>query len=296
MSDRPLQSVGPRRPMPGRAIVLGASGMVGRAWCGLLTAHAVPHRALSRPEIDLLDPGSLERVIHEDDQIVINAAAWTDVDGAESDEAAATVANAEAPGVLARRCAQVGATLIHYSTDYVFNGRADSPYPVDAPIDPVNAYGRSKAAGEAAVRAAGADHLIIRTSWVYAPWGKNFVRTIAGLAEQREMLKVVNDQRGRPTSAEGLAPTSLALCLAGASGTWHATDAGECTWFDFAGEIVARLGLACSVEPCTSDVFPRPAPRPAYSTLDLAASQDLVGPLPDWRVALMHVLRRLERP
>ncbi|MCH8507183.1 MAG: dTDP-4-dehydrorhamnose reductase [Phycisphaerales bacterium] len=281
--------------MPGQAVVLGARGMVGRSWCGLLTAHQIPFRALARPDFDLDQPATLVAAVEKGNRLVVNAAAWTDVDGAESDEPAATRANAEAAGVLAERCATVGATLIHYSTDYVFSGQARSPYPVDAPIEPMNAYGRSKAAGEAAVRGSGTEHLIIRTSWVYAPWGKNFVRTIAKLAAERDRLEVVNDQRGRPTSAEHLAASSLALYLAGANGTWHATDAGECTWFDFATAIAEQLGSSCSVEACTSEKFPRPARRPAYSTLDLEQTEGLIGPLADWRVALSKVLCRIDQ-
>lgn len=280
--------------MPGRVLVLGASGMVGRAWCGLLTAHGVPHRALARPAFDLDRPDSVAATVEAGDVLVINAAAWTDVDGAETQEAAATRANGDAAGALAEACGRRGAFLVHYSTDYVFNGAAEHAYGVDAPIDPVNAYGRSKAAGEAAVRAALPDrHLLIRTSWVYAPWGRNFVRTIAGLAAARESLRVVDDQRGRPTSAEELARTSLGLYLAGATGTWHATDGGECTWHGFASEIVAGLGLQCRVEACTTAEFPRPARRPGVSTLDVAATERLVGALTPWQVALRRVLCRL---
>lgn len=292
-SGMALQTVGPRRPMPGRVLILGASGMVGRAWAGLLTAHQIPFRALARPAFDLLEPASVAATIEPNDRLVINAAAWTAVDDAEAQEAAATVANAQSPVAIARRCAEVGATLIHYSTDYVFNGQSTRPYPDDAPIDPVNAYGRSKAAGEAGVRDSGTDHLILRTSWVYAPWGKNFVRTIASLAATRDSLRVVDDQRGRPTSAEQLAATSLALYLYGASGTWHATDAGECTWHGFASEIVRQLGLPCRVDPCGTGEFPRPAKRPAYSTLELGPTEELIGPPSPWQIELSKVLRRI---
>lgn len=290
------QSVGRRRSLPSSAVVLGARGMVGSSWCGLLTAHGVPFRAVSRPDFDLDIPESIADTVRAGDELVINAAAWTDVDGAERDEAGATRANAAAPGLLARRCAALGAFLIHYSTDYVFQGRSSTPYRIDAPIDPVNAYGRSKAAGEDEVRReAGANHLILRTSWVYAPWGKNFVRTIAQLAVQRDTIRVVDDQRGRPTSAEDLAVSSLAIYLAGGTGTWHATDAGECSWHGLAAEIVRRLGFSCRVDPCTTAEFPRPAARPPYSTLDVSATERLIGGLPDWQPALARVLRRLDR-
>lgn len=292
-SDDPLQKVLARRAMPRQVLILGARGMVGRSWAGLLTAHGVPYRALARPDFDLQDPKSVAATVGPSDDLVINAAAWTAVDDAESDEAGATLANAAAPTALARRCAQTGACLIHYSTDYVFNGRATAPYPVDAHIEPVNAYGRSKAAGEAGVRAGVDNHLIVRTSWVYAPWGKNFVRTIAGLAATKDGLKVVDDQRGRPTSAEHLARTTLGLYLAGAVGTWHATDGGECSWHGFASEIARALGHACRVDPCSTAEFPRPAPRPAFSTLDVGLTERLVGPLTPWTVALADVLRRM---
>lgn len=299
VSERPtraraIQRVGPPRPLPSRALVLGASGMVGRSWCGLLTAHGVPYRAVARPDFDLADPASVADTVRAGDTLVINAAAWTDVDGAEANEPAATTANSDAPVALAKRCAALGAALIHYSTDYVFDGRGVDPYREADPISPVNAYGRSKAGGEAGVLGvAAADSIVIRTSWVYAPWGKNFVRTIAKLAAERESLRVVDDQTGRPTSAEGLAATSLAIYLAGASGLWHACDGGNCTWHGLAAEIVRGLGLSCRVEPCRTAEFPRPAPRPAYGVLDLAETEALIGTLADWRVSLAAVLRRL---
>jgi len=292
-SGRPLQQVMAHRAMPRQVLILGARGMVGRSWAGLLTAHGVPYRALVRPDFDLQNPDSVAAAVGPSDDLVINAAAWTAVDDAESAEAAATRANADSPTALARRCAETAACLIHYSTDYVFNGRASEPYPVDGKIEPVNAYGRSKAAGEVGVRASTENHLIVRTSWVYAPWGKNFVRTIAGLAATRDSLKVVDDQRGRPTSAEHLARTTLGLYLAGAVGTWHATDGGECSWHGFASETARARGHACRVDPCSTAEFPRPAPRPAFSTLDVGPTERLMGPLTPWTVALADVLRRL---
>ena len=138
----------------------------------------------------------------------------------------------------------------------------------------------------------GAEHLLIRTSWVYAPWGKNFVRTILGAAQKRPSLRVVNDQRGRPSSAEQLAETSLRLLEAGGRGTFHATDAGQCTWFEFARSIVAQAGLECSVEPCSSSEYPSPAQRPSYSVLDLSRTEALVAPLVSWEESLARVIPR----
>ena len=282
--------------MNGPVLVLGASGMLGRALMAAAAHERIDARALSRPRLDFTRPASLDEIITPGVRTVINAAAFTDVDGAETRIDEARLVNAAGVERLARRCREVGATLVHYSTDYVFNGRATSPYPTDHPRDPVNAYGRTKAEAESAIEQTGADWLILRTSWLYAPWGKNFVRTIARLAAERPSLRVVNDQRGRPTSAEGLALTTLAMLRAGARGMHHATDDGECTWFDFAGAIVAGLGLPCGVEPCSTSEFPRPAPRPAYSVLDLSKTTGLIGPIPDWRQRLTAVLARLERP
>ena len=200
----------------------------------------------------------------------------------------------DAPGLLATRCRVAKATLVHYSTDYVFNGRAQEPYPVDAPRDPVNAYGRTKALGEENIERAGGGYLIVRTSWLYAPWGKNFVRTIARAAAQRDSLRVVDDQRGRPTSSTHLAASTLGLIESGATGMFHVTDGGECTWFDLAAAIVANVDPSCRVEPCTTDEYPTPAARPEYSVLDVSLTEQRLGPMPDWRQNLAEVLDHLE--
>ena len=166
--------------------------------------------------------------------------------------------------------------------------------------DPLNAYGRSKARGEELLEQSGARWYNIRTSWLYAPWGKNFVKTIAGLLKTKPSIKVVNDQRGRPTSAEHLASTTLQLMDVDAHpGTWHVTDGGECTWFEFAGQIrsllAARGEQVGEVLPCSSDEFPRPAKRPAYSVLDISATKAAVGEVPDWTANLAAVVKRLDR-
>jgi len=226
---------------------------------------------------------------------VINCTGYNDVDGAETAEEDAWRMNVGALDGIATRCAEVGATLLQYSTDYVFAGTSKDPYSVDAPLDPVNAYGGTKAEGEAAVRASGCDFLLIRTSWLYAPWGRNFVRSIAALAKERDSIRMVADQRGRPTSVHHLASASRELLRLGARGTLHVCDAGECTWFDFAREIVHQLHLDCRVEPCTTAEFPRPAPRPASSVLDLSRTEALLGPLPHWRENLAAVIQDLKR-
>lgn len=288
------------------AVILGGSGMLGRAMRDAMLARGWNVHALGRDAADLSRPETIDPALAARradavalgaGAVVVNCAAWTDVDGAETREAEATMVNGEAVGVLAESCLRRGLGLVHFSTDYVFDGRGVSPYPVDAPIRPLNAYGRSKALGErliADARARGLHAAVVRTSWLYAPWGKNFVRTIAKAARERPSLRVVNDQRGRPTSAQGLARTTIALIEAEAEGTLHATDGGEATWFDFARAIAARINPECRVEPCTTAEFPRPAARPAHSVLDLAETERIAGPMRPWTDALADVLDRLE--
>lgn len=281
---------------PVRVSVVGGAGMLGRAFEHLMVQKGVPVDCPGLDRLDLTSRASIDAWAQALDAgtAVINCAAWTDVDGAEANEAGADEVNASGVEHLAQACARQRVTLVHFSTDYVFDGAATKPYPVDHPRAPINAYGRSKARGEEALERAGCRHLLIRTSWLYAPWGKNFVRTIAGAARTRPTLRVVDDQRGRPTSAEHLARTSLALLERGASGPVHVTDGGECTWFGFATQIARWANPACRVEPCTTAEFPRPARRPAYSVLDLSRTEALLGPMPDWKHNLADVLERLE--
>lgn len=277
----------------GPILVLGgATGMLGRAVTEALARRGIEHDVVERDRLDLLRGETVATSIGPGARVVFNCTGWTNVDLAESQEDEATVINGSGVGKLAERCKQVGAVFIHYSTDYVFAGHASQPYAVDEPRAPLNAYGRSKAKGELLLEQSGAEHLLIRTSWVYAPWGKNFVRTILGAAQKRPSLRVVNDQRGRPSSAEQLAETSLRLLEAGGRGTFHATDAGQCTWFEFARSIVAQAGLECSVEPCSSSEYPSPAQRPSYSVLDLSRTEALVAPLVSWEESLARVIPR----
>lgn len=275
-------------------LLISPGGMLGRAWTALLDAKGLPYEAVSRPELDLTDEASLQRIVRGGYRRVINCSAWTDVDGAETQEAEATAVNGDGVGRLAERCAEAGAVLVHYSTDYVFSGDADAPYPTDAAYAPVNAYGRSKARGEQLIRASGAQHLILRTSWLYAPWGKNFVLTMRSLGQQRDALSVVDDQRGRPTSCQHLADASLRLLDADARGTLHVTDGGACTWFELAKAVVETVNPACDVQPCSSDAYPRPAVRPAYSVLDLGPTEALIGPMPHWKANVMAVLDQVK--
>lgn len=280
------------RPQP--IVLLGAEGMLGQAWAQLLNDQSVSFEALGREEIDITNADSVAEAIGDDVRLVINCAAFTDVDGAESARSKAFAANAKGSRHVAKRCADIGATMVHYSTDYVFNGKGSEPYPVDHKIQPVNVYGESKAAGESAIRETGVNHLIIRTSWLYAPWGNNFVRTMLKLTDEKSMLKVVDDQVGRPTSATQLAASTLKLIDAGSAGTFHLTDGGQCSWFEFTKEIARLAGHDCDIQPCTSEEFPRPAKRPAYSVLDLSEAEKVVGEIPDWKQSLAEVVKQVD--
>ena len=267
-------------------VIIGANGMLGSTWTHALGPDAA---ALDLPAFDLLDPKSFEQ-IEPSVRVVINCAAYTDVDGAESNEALATELNGIAVARLAARCKEIGATLVHYSTDYVFDGTASAPYPVDHERAPASAYGRSKLAGEIALEESGADFLCVRTSWLYAPHGKNFVKTISDLCASKPSLKVVSDQRGRPSSAIQLVATTRTLLDMGARGFFHGCDGGECSWFDFASAIGEYVNPACVIEACTTAEFPRDAERPAYSVLDLSKTESRVGTIPHWRDSLVRTL------
>ena len=280
-----------------RWLVTGAGGQLGTDVAQLLRAYRAELTTVDRHALDVTDAAAVDLVFTAAaPDVVVNCAAYTAVDAAETDEATATLINGEAPGHLARWCAANGARLIHVSTDYVFSGAATTPYDVDHAIDPRSAYGRSKAAGERAVLAAGGDAHVVRTAWVYGVAGANFVKTISRLAGERDTLSVVDDQRGAPTWSLHLARGLTALGVADvAPGIWHCTGGGETTWYGFARAIFDELGLdPARVHPTTSAEFPRPAPRPPYSVLSMRKwSQAGLPELPDWRAALHEAVQTL---
>jgi dTDP-4-dehydrorhamnose reductase len=280
--------------------------------------------APGRTQLDLREPEQIRKIMRDaNPQLVINAAAYTAVDAAETDEANALAVNAEAPRLLAEEAKKIGALLVHFSTDYVFDGSKETPYvETDAP-NPLNAYGKTKLAGEEAIRNSGVAHLIFRTSWVYAMHGRNFLLTILRLATEREELKVVADQVGAPTCAFDLAEATiriLAGMIAGeksqhpsseVSGTYHMTAAGQATWFEFANAILEEAGrapknlpwlasapkgrsrMARRVVPISTEEFRSPALRPAYSILSNARLKQVFGvTLPDWRTQLQSCFSR----
>ena len=277
-------------------LLMGADGMLGRCWEELLLSRGLPYRSTTIDDLDITDADALERAITGDIAWVVNCAAYTLVDDAEAHEKLATAVNGYAVGQMAERCREIGAKLLHYSTDYVFDGTATEPYRTEHPRSPVNAYGRSKAVGEELIESSGAEHLLVRSSWLYAPWAKNFVLTIAELAKSRDSLRVVDDQRGRPTDSRKLAEVSLALAEGGHRGVFHVTDGGECSWFELARLVASVANPNCRVDPCTSEEFPRPAPRPSYSVLDISATEAAVGPLSPWEDQVRDVLAAASTP
>jgi dTDP-4-dehydrorhamnose reductase len=278
----------------GSILLLGAGGMLHRAWKELLDDDkSVRYESLGRAQLDLTDGAGIEKAVG-DHRLVINCAAYTNVDGAEKEEALANAVNGTAVEELARVCGLRGALLVHYSTDYVFSGNAARPYRPGDVIAPINAYGRSKALGERLIRQSGCEHLVVRTSWLYAPWGKNFVRTMVAFLQKNHPLRIVNDQVGRPTSAQGLARNTWRLLEKRGRGIFHLADGGECTWIEFTKEIARQVESDVRVESCTTAELGRAAPRPAYSVLDLEESQRLIGPMKPWREALAEVIDRLE--
>jgi dTDP-4-dehydrorhamnose reductase len=284
----------------GRVLILGGSGMVGRAWREMLSRAGAAFDAPGRDVIDLEKPESIRQVERGGWPVVVNCAAMTDVDAAERDPAAAMRINGDGVGALATACARSGAALIHYSTDYVFSGRSRNAAGVGHVREPVNAYGRTKSRGEELIETSGATWLIVRTSWVYAPWGRNFVRAIARSLQERPSVRVVEDQVGRPTSAEHLARATMRLLESEATGIWHIADGGEpCSRLEMAREIASQVRGAGLVEGMKWDEARRDTPaviaaRPSFSVLDLSRTIGRLGPMPDWRVLVAGVVGRLE--
>ncbi|KFI25139.1 dTDP-4-dehydrorhamnose reductase [Paenirhodobacter enshiensis] len=277
-------------------LVFGKTGQV-----ALELARRVPDAVfLGRAEADLSDPAACAaRIAEIRPQAVINAAAWTAVDRAETEEAAALVVNGEAPAAMARACAAALIPFVQISTDYVFDGTGTEPFAPDHPTAPLNAYGRTKLAGEDGVRAAGGVHAILRTSWVFSAHGNNFLKTMLRLGATREVLNVVGDQIGGPTPAGAIADACLQIAhrlrrAPETSGTYHFSGAPDVSWADFARAIMAGAGLACRIEDIPTSAWPTPAARPANSRLDCTSLSVFGLDRPDWRAAVAQIIDELD--
>lgn len=290
-----------------RIVVTGRSGQLASSLIECAAGRAdIDLVALGRPGFDLAD---LARVAPEierlEPDVVVNTAAYTAVDRAEDEREAARTVNALAAGAVAEGASRAGAPVIHLSTDYVFDGRSGAPYPEDHPVAPLNVYGRTKCEGERLVAAANPAHFVLRTAWVFSPFGSNFVRTMLRIADERGEVSVVDDQHGNPTSAKALAAAVLVVAdrVSAASirpepGIYHLAGAGEATWFDLASEVFAirraLTGKATAINPISYRDFPARAARPIDSRLDCSRFSAAFGhELPHWRDELVSCVERL---
>ena len=276
-----------------RTLIFGANGQLGRD-CVVHFRNAGEIHAIGHREGDITSPETIEKVMGEfRPDIVVNAAAYTNVDGAEDDESTAFVVNETGARNVAEAAAKHGAAVLHFSTDYVFDGTKRTPYEPDDPVAPVGVYARSKLAGEIAVRVANPRHFILRTAWLYGPGGNNFVEKILRAAASRPALRVVDDEVGSPTQTYDLAEAAVALVRTDAYGTYHGANRGSCSRFEFARTIIDAAGLETPVEPCASSEFPTKAERPLYSVLSAAKLEAATGYVfRAWQNALTHYFTR----
>lgn len=282
-----------------KIIVTGSMGQLGHAVRKLSSGseHEYVFTDINDSEgvsrLDITDKEAVRGMVDGAD-VIVNCAAYTDVNGAEGNEALAMKVNAEAAGILAEAAREAGALLMHVSTDYVFDGKGNVPYDEDAQPSPVNAYGRTKLEGEKAIAASGCRYMIFRTSWLYSDVGKNFYLTMNRLTAEKPELKVVMDQAGTPTNAYDLA---FLIChiietdMLDKTGVYNYSNDGVCSWYDFAREINNMLGHTCRVEPCRTGEFPSPAQRPQYSVLDKSKVKRTFGvEVPHWRESLQLLI------
>ncbi len=284
-----------------RVLATGGNGQLGEAIRRAAEGSANHYTFATIDELDICNGADVERYITENEvNTIINCAAYTDVEGAEDNIAMAYAINSTAVAHMAEVCKRLNVRLIHISTDYVFGGDSErrTPYTEGDRTAPLNIYGRSKAEGEVAV--VEHDGIVIRTSWLYAPWGKNFVLTMLRLGRERDEISVVNDQRGTPTSALGLARAIVLMVDTDAidtmRGIYHYTDGGACTWHDFACEIMQQAGLACRVEPCTTAERNMRAERPVYSVLNTERIAAIKGiDIAPWQERLREVISLINK-
>ena len=278
-----------------RWLVTGAGGMVGRDVQRSLANRGEETMALARSDLDITDSRLVSKAVEDArPDVIINCAAYTRVDDAEKNEHLANAVNGSAVQLLAEAANEAGATLVQLSTDFVFDGASRKPYEIDDSTAPISVYGRSKLLGEHAATHAG-KFVIVRTAWLFGLHGPNFVEAIRNqIRKGTNPLRVVEDQRGRPTYTPHLADAIIRIVNSGVTGFVHYADAPECTWFDFARAIVEDLGAGVEVKPVTTDEFPRPARRPAYSVLSTERYEQITGVKPEsWRDGLREYLQQV---
>lgn len=279
-------------------LVTGANGQLGTEMRNVSSSSSDRYIFTDVAELDITDESTVERMVSDGHiDVIVNCAAYTNVDKAEEDEATADLLNHQAVAILASVARKHDATLIHISTDYVFDGNSCIPYREDAPTAPTGVYGRTKLAGETAILASGCRYLIFRTSWLYSPYGNNFVKTMMRLTSEKDSLKVVFDQVGTPTYAGDLAALIHKVITErqlDRQGIYHYSNEGVCSWYDFAVEICRQCGNACDIRPCHSDEFPSKVRRPHYSVLDKTQTKCSFNiSIPNWTDSLRNTIRAL---
>ena len=283
-------------------LVTGANGQLGREMQRLSAVSPNNYTFTDVAELDVTDAGAVRQAVAQTRaEVIVNCAAYTDVERAEEDEPRADLLNHKAAGNLAAAAKATGATLFHVSTDYVFDGTAHTPYRADTAPSPLGAYGRTTLAGERAVMASGCKYLTFRTAWLYSEYGNNFLKTMLRLTAEKERLNVVFDQAGTPTYAGDLAMTIFSIVeggyFAGNEGLYHFSNEGVASWYDFAAEIAAAAGHdKCRIRPCRTAEFPTKAARPAYSVLDKSKIKETFGlEIPHWRESMLYCLKNMLR-
>ena len=280
-----------------RCLITGAGGLLGSTFSKVLAHRGIEYRALEKSDLDVTDQHATEHCIHvENPHIVFHCAAFTNVDVAESERTTSFAINADGTRNVAKACKAVGARMVYFSTDYIFDGAKRTPYlPNDEP-GPLSAYGESKLAGEHIAVASGVDLLLVRTSWLYGSVGKNLVREVIRRAQEGRVLRLVDDQTGSPTWAEHVAELILDLVNHRASGTYHLTNSGEATWYDLGREALSISGLHSEIEPISTEDWGAPAPRPCYSVLDSSKVEAFLGrKMTPWREALKNFLKDISK-
>lgn len=275
-----------------RFLVTGAGGMLGQDVLAAAAAAGHDATGVTRGQLDVTDADAVQAFVAAGTyDAIVNCAAYTNVDGAETDEVRALAVNGVAAGHLARAATDTGAHLVHVSTDYVFDGTKETPYVESDPVGPRSAYGRTKLAGEDAIAGVSPAHAIVRTAWLFGAGGPNFVATMLKLAQDRDEISVVTDQIGCPTWTGHLAPVLVEIAARRQGGVQHGAASGSCSWNAFARAIFEEAGVDCTVLPTTTAAFPRPAPRPAFSVLGSGRADHI--DLPPWRDGLRaHLAQR----